>query len=294
MEVRVLRYFLAIVQEKTITGAARRLHISQPTLSRQLTELETALGTPLFKRGAREVTLTAKGRYLVTRARAIVDLVDKTTQNLTADQTIIGGSLDIGAGESRGLQRLMDVAAQLQQDYPAVQIHLHSGDAALVEGQLTDGRLDFGVIMGSRQLGHYQSLKLPEQNRWGVLLPKAASLAQQATIRPDELVGHPLLISERAQKRETFQDWWCNVADRLTFAGTYNLVFNASLLVRSGSCYALAFADLVDISPASGLTFRPLEPAIHDTITLIWSQTQPLSPVAQLFLNRLRANLTNG
>jgi len=121
MEVRVLRYFLAIVQEKTITGAARRLHISQPTLSRQITELEAALGTPLFKRGAREVTLTAKGRYLVTRARAIVDLVDKTTQNLTADQTIIGGSLDIGAGESRGLQRLMDVAAKLQQDYPAVQ-----------------------------------------------------------------------------------------------------------------------------------------------------------------------------
>ncbi|QMU08810.1 LysR family transcriptional regulator [Levilactobacillus suantsaii] len=292
MELRVLRYFIALAQAKTVSGAARALHLSQPTLSRQLTDLETEVGTPLFTRGARQITLTAQGRYLLSRATTIIALVDKTTQNLQTQQPILSGSLDIGAGESQGMARLMALIAGIQKDYPAVTVHLHSGDAPLVEDQLTNGRLDFGVIMGSRQLTNFHALKLPETNQWGVLLPKTAPLARQVSIAPTDLVGHPLLISEQAQTHHRFQDWWRNVATDLTINGTYNLLFNASLLVQNGSCYALGFDQLSDTSANSPLTFRPLTPPQVDPITIIWSRTQPLSPVAQLFLQRLQANLT--
>ncbi|ANZ64965.1 transcriptional regulator [Secundilactobacillus paracollinoides] len=291
MEIRVLRYFVAVAEAKTISGAAKRLHLSQPTLSRQISELESETGSQLFTRGAREITLTDKGRYLLQRANAIIALVDKTQQNLQTDQTVISGSLDIGAGESRGMQRLMDIVAQLQQDYPAVSIHLHSGDASAIEAQLADGRLDFGVIMGQRQLKQYGALKLPEVDQWGVIMPESASLAQQKSVAPADLVGIPLMLSEQALHRDLFQDWWRNVADQITIVGTYNLIFNATLMVANGSSYVLGFANLVNTGEDSPLTFRPLEPALTEPITVVWSKEQPLSPIAQLFLKRLEANL---
>lgn len=291
LEIRVLRYFVAVAEVKTISGAAKRLHLSQPTLSRQISDLETETGSRLFIRGSREITLTDKGRYLLKRANAIIALVDKTEQNLQTDQTVISGSLDIGAGESRGMQRIMDLVAQLQQDYPAVTVHLHSGDAAAIEAQLADGRLDFGVIMGRRQLKQYGALKLPEVDRWGIIMPKTAPLAQQKFIAPNDLAGLPLMVSEQALQRDLFQDWWRNVANQITITGTYNLIFNATLMVTNGGSYVLGFANLVNTDTESPLTFRPLKPELTEPITVVWSKEQPLSPVAQVFLKRLEANL---
>ncbi|GEO67742.1 LysR family transcriptional regulator [Levilactobacillus spicheri] len=291
MDIRVLRYFLAVAQERTISRAATTLHLSQPTLSRQLSDLEAELGVRLFTRGSREITLTAAGRYLQERATTITRLVDKTAQNLQTTAPIIRGSLDIGAGESRGMQRLMALISRLQADYPGVTLHLHSGDAATVAAQLTAGTLDFGVIMGDSPLTHYHALQLPERDRWGILLPKTAPLAQQTTIRPQDLVGHPLIVSQQAATTDRFANWWRNVADQLTLSGTYNLIFNAQLLVEQGHCWALSFDHLVDVGPESRLTFRPLAPDLTEPITVIWSRQQTLSPVAQLFLHRLRANL---
>lgn len=291
MELRVLRYFIAVAQAKTVSGAARNLHLSQPTLSRQLTELEAEIGAPLFTRGAREITLTAKGRYLLNRALAITQMVDKTTHNLQSQQPIISGTLDIGAGESAEIGRLMTVIAHLQRDYPHVTIHLHSGNATAVETQLNEGQLDFGVILGSRALHHYHALKLPEKNRWGLLLSPTDRLAQKSVIHPQDLIGHRLLVSEQATQQDRFQDWWQNVASQLKVAGTYDLFFNAALLVAHGGGYALAYDQLANTSLSASLTFRPLAPTLTDPMTLIWPTSHPLSPVAQLFLKRLRANL---
>lgn len=291
MEIRVLRYFLAVAQERTISRAAAVLHLSQPTLSRQLSDLETELGVTLFDRGPREITLTPAGRYLQERARAITQLVDKTAENLQTPDPIISGTLDIGAGESQGMQRLMNLASHLQQDYPGITLNLQSGDATTVEAQLNDGRLDFGVILGDRAFTHYHALKLPERDCWGVILPKTDPLAQRQAIRPQDLVGRPLIISKQAAMTDRFRDWWRNTASQMTIVGTYNLIYNGQLLVRNGSCLALGLAKLVDIGPDSLLTFRPLTPAVTEPITVIWSQQQTLSPVAQLFLRRLQADL---
>lgn len=293
MNIRVLRYFLTIAELKTISGAARYLHVSQPTLSKQISELEQELNVTLFERGRREITLTPEGRYLQTRANEIIQLVDKTTYTLQTDHNLVGGELDIGAGESIGMNRILKIVSGIQKDYPAVKIHLHSGDAAEVEAKLDSGVLDFGVIMGEHKLTQYETLKLPESDRWGLIMPKNDPLAQKKEIEPQDLIDQKIMVSEQAFHRHRFQDWWRNVNDQINIVGTYNLLFNATLLVSHHSCYALAFENLVSAQQDDTLTFRPLVPELTDPITLIWKNNQTPSSVATLFLKRLRANLEN-
>ncbi|MBA1433735.1 LysR family transcriptional regulator [Bombilactobacillus bombi] len=290
MDVRVLRYFLAIAQEHNISHAAHFLHISQPALSRQISDLETELGVKLFERGPRSIKLTSQGHYLRERAQEIISLVDKTEYNLQASQLSISGELDIGGGESIGMQRIMDVISEIIQDYPNVQIHLHSGDAADVEAKLDAGTLDFGVIMGFKPLQQYNSLRLPDKNYWGVILPAASPLKNKTAITPQDLLGYPLVISEQAQQADRFQDWWRPVFEKLHIVGTYNLIFNAALLVKNQGCLALSFEHLIDLRN-SQLEFRRLKPTVLEPITIIWKQNQTLSSVAQLFLQRLKTNI---
>jgi len=293
MELRVLRYFLAIVQHGSISQAANALHVSQPALSLQIKNLEQELGTTLFHRGPRTIKLTEKGQYLADRAAESVGLTDKVTANLQADQAVIGGSLDIGAGESVGMQRLMNLTSHLQVDYPDVTLHLHSGVTAEVMAKLTAGLLDFGVVMGTEPIDNddYDSLLLPEKDYWGAVLRKDSPLARKATLQAPDLIGYPLMVSEQGSQQPGLQNWWRNVADQLTVVGTYNLIFNAALLVKNGSCLAITFENLVNVDPESELTFRRLEPAVSDPTTIIWRRHHRLSAVAQLFLERLRANL---
>lgn len=290
MDIRVLRYFLAIVQEKNISKAAAYLHVSQPALSRQVNDLETELGVKLFNRGSREITLTTDGHYLHQRAREIVNLVDKTAYNLQSNIEVISGELDIGAGESIGMQRIMDIISSIIKDYPDVTIKLHSGDSTDVEAKLASELIDFGVIMGEKSLTQYETLKLPEMDHWGILMPADSALAQKSVISPEDLIGLPLLISDQATKRARFQDWWTNIEDQLNIVGSYNLIFNASLLVKTKSCYALTFDKLIDYSN-SELTFRRLEPDLSEPITLIWKKNQILSSVANLFIKRIKDSI---
>lgn len=291
MDVRVLRYFLAIAQERSISHAAQVLHVSQPALSRQMHDLETELGTKLFDRGPREIKLTQDGHYLRERANEIVTLVDKTAFNLQSNQVIISGRLDIGAGESVGMQCIMDVISHILKDYPEVHIRLHSGDFGDVAAKLDAGVLDFGVIMGEQPLQQYNTLRLPEVDHWGVLMPVHARLATQTVIHPADLLGQPLIISEQALMQSRFLDWWGNLGEQMNIVGTYNLIFNAALLAKNGSGYTLAFEHLIDTSKNSKLTFRRLAPEVTDPITIIWKKNQTLSNVAQLFLHRLQATI---
>ncbi|QMU08797.1 LysR family transcriptional regulator [Levilactobacillus suantsaii] len=293
METRILRYFLTIVQQGSISKAATYLHVSQPALSQQIKALETTLGTTLFHRGPRTITLTAKGIYLADRAKEILALVDKTTNNLQTDQTVISGNLDLGAGESHGMQRLMALTSQLQSDYPDITIRLHSGNAADTVHRLNAGTLDFGVLMGETRIDvdQFNALRLPERDVWGVVLRKDATLAQKSVLHPADLVGWPLMVSAQGLQQTNLANWWQAVSDQLTIVGTYNLVFNAALLAQNGSCLVVTFDHLVNTDDLSPLTFRPLAPTLSDSITLIWRRYQRLSPAATLFLARLKANL---
>lgn len=290
MENRVLRYFIEIVQEGNISHAAERLHISQPALSRQIMDLEDELGVTLFERGHRQITLTQEGHYLYERAVEITDLIDKTTYSLQSDQ-VLSGTLDIGSGESVALQPLMEIVADIIEKHPDIKVNLTSGDAQLVRQKLNNGTIDFGILMGNENLGNFHSLKLSQVNQWGVLMRSDHPLAKKTALTVDDLKGTPLMTSMQAQQQDAFRNWAGNQLDELNFIGHYNLIYNATLLVRSGSCIALAYADLINTTSNPELAFRPLTPQVVDSNNLVWNQNHPLSNVAQLFLKRVQASL---
>ncbi|MCC4422503.1 LysR family transcriptional regulator [Limosilactobacillus reuteri] len=290
MELRVLRYFLAVAQYQNMTKAAHELLVSQPTLSKQLADLETELGAQLFIRGHRQITLTEEGEYLQARAKEIVQLADQTAANIQADQ-IITGRLSIGAGESVGMKRIMKVVSEIIQDYPDVKIHLVSGNADEMETALKHGTIDFAVLMGKRDLNKYNYLSLPEVNTWGLVMKKGDPLALKETISPNNLIDLPLLMSEQAIEEHPFQDWWGNLDKKMNIIGTFTLVFNAQLMVSQGNAYMITFDHLINNSNSSNLTFRPLSPILTEPTNIIWKKNIAQSKVAQLFIKRLAASL---
>lgn len=291
MDIRVLRYFLIIAEMHTMSKAANFLHISQSNLSKQISNLEADLGVKLFNRDYHEMTLTEEGRYLQSRAKEIVRLVDKTQSTLQNNDSLINGELDIGAGESNGMKRILQIVSAIQKDHPDVKIHLHSGDADEIENKLVSGTLDFGVIMGERRLTQYNSLRLPDIDRWGIILPIDDPLVKKQTLTPEDLIDRPVILSEQAYQQQRFEDWWRNESDNINIIGTYNLLFNAAIMVQNHSCLALAFENLISVEQNSQLTFRPLAPEQIEPTTLIWQKNNSLSSVANLFLNKLKASL---
>ncbi len=289
MNIRVLRYFIEIVREGNISSAAHRLHISQPALSRQIMELETTLGVTLFERGHRQIKLTQEGYYLYERAQEITALVDKTTYHLQSN-SVVSGTLDIGAGESSALMPLMDVLAQILRYYPEVRVNLTSGDSTAIRQQVGQGSLEFGVVMGHENLLNYNSLTLPAQNRWGILMRRTEPLAAKLVITPGDLLGLSLLTSVQSRVQDTFRDWAGDLINQYNFVGNYNLLYNAELLVKAGAGMALAYDGIANLYDQD-LVFRPLAPALTDANILIWNKDHQLPNVAQLFLKLLRERI---
>lgn len=289
MNIRVLRYFIEIVREGNISSAAHRLHISQPALSRQIMDLETTLGVTLFERGHRQIKLTQEGYYLYERAQEITALVDKTTYHLQST-SVVSGTLDIGAGESSALMPLMDVLAQILRYYPEVRVNLTSGDSTAIRQQVGQGSLEFGVVMGHENLLNYNSLTLPAQNRWGILMRRTEPLAAKPVITPGDLLGLSLLTSVQSRVQDTFRDWAGDLINQYNFVGNYNLLYNAELLVKAGAGMALAYDGIANLYDQD-LVFRPLAPALTDANILIWNKDHQLPNVAQLFLRLLRERI---
>lgn len=291
MEIRVLNYFLATAQELNMTRAAEKLLVSQPALSRQIADLEDELGVKLFERHPRQLVLTPAGQYLQEQAREIIALSNKTKENLRSS-TVISGDLTIGAGESAGMQRIMNIVSDIIKDYPTVKIHLFSGDYTTTEKRLNNGTLDFAVIMGDLPLTNYESLKLPENDVWGLLISENDPLKDKKFVEAKDLVGRPLLNSFQAQERNTFQSWFGNYYKQMNFIGDFNLAYNATLMVKNQAASLIAFDKLANTSPGSGILFKPFKPAMTSPITVIWKHETSLSPVAQLFIDRLRASIS--
>lgn len=290
MELRVLRYFLAVAQKRNITKAAQELLISQPTLSKQLADLEDELGVQLFIRGHRQITLTDEGDYLQTRAREITQLAEQTALNIKG-QEVISGTISIGAGESIAMERIMRVLSEIIKDYSDVKVRLISGNADEMETALQHGSIDFAVLMANRSLDNYHHLQIPESDRWGLVMRKDDSLANKAEISPEDLADLPLLMSEQAIEEHRFQSWWGNLDRKMNIIGTYSLVFNAQLMVAQGSAYLVTFDHLINNVNNSQLTFRPLAPALTETTNVIWKKNVTQSKAAQLFIKRLMASL---
>ena len=290
MELRVLQYFLAVAREQSISAAAQSLHLTQPTLSRQLKELEETLGKQLMIRGGRTITLTEEGLHLRKRAQEILDLVGRTEKEIMQSQETVSGDIYIGTGETDGVRQIARVARSLQERYPAVQFHIVSDDAADVCEQLDKGLLDFGMLLGDINKMKYHYLELPMRDTWGVLMRRDSPLAKKSSVTPEDLWDQPLILSRQGDNKGGLYRWLRREPSELHTVATYNLIFNASLMVDEGMGYAFALDKLINTTDKS-LCFRPLEPRLELGMYLVWKKSQLFSKPAELFLHQLQQQL---
>lgn len=292
MELRVLRYFLAVAREGSVTGAANFLHVTQPTLSRQLKDLEEELGTKLFIRHSHSVSLTPDGMRLRKRAEEVVDMIEKTEAEFAVKEENIGGDIHIGGGETRVMRLLAGIIHEIRKEYPNIHIHLHSGNSEDVTERLDKGLLDFGVLIQPADLSKYDYVNLPEKDVWGVITRKDSPLAARQVIGRRDLLGEPLLLSRQAIRRTSvrneFIEWFKDDFEKLDVVGTFNLVYNASILAENGIGHVVTIGGLADTSENSELCFRLLDPRLETALNIVWKKFQVFSPAAEVFLQKIQ------
>ena len=294
MELRVLNYFLAIAREQSIVHAAESLHLSQPTLSTQIKNLEEELGKQLLIRGSkgsRKIMLTEEGMILRKRAEEILDLVKRTESEISMSDDIIVGDVYIGTGETDGVRLSAKGAKALQPRYPVIHYHISSGNAAYVFEYLDKGLIDFGVVFGNVDLTKYNALETSYSETWGVLMRKDSPLAKKESISPKDLQDKPLILSQQETQGGSLTQWIGRDVTDLNIVATYNLLFNASLLVDEGLGYAMGYDKIINTSGNSNLCFRPLEPKLENKMSIIWKKYQLFSKPAEKFLEVLREQL---
>ena len=292
MELRVLQYFLAAAKEQNISAAAQSLHLTQPTLSRQLKELEEQLGKQLMIRGNRKITLTEEGMLLRKRAEEILDLVGRTEKEVMQSGDTINGDIYIGTGETDGMRQIAKTANILQQSYPNIHFHIVSGDAMDVCERLDKGLLDFGILLGDIDKVKYNYIELPMKDTWGVLMCCNSPLAKKKYISPEDLWDKPLILSRQVDNKSGLYRWLKKEPTELYTVATYNLIYNASLMVDEGMGYAFALDKLINTT-GSTLCFRPLKPQLKLGMYLVWKKYQTFSKAAELFLENLQKTLTD-
>ena len=296
MEIRVLRYFLAAAREGSITAAANYLHLTQPTLSRQLRDLEDELGRKLFERRSHRIELTADGLLLRRRAEEIVAMVDKTEAEFASMEGVVAGDVYIGGGETQALRPLAELIRSLRESHPGIRFHLHSGNAEDVTERLDKGLLDFGILIQPADLSKYDCLRLPARDVWGVVMRRDDPLAAKPAIERGDLAAAPLILSRQAMDTRgagnEFIDWFGGDLGALNVVSTFNLVYNAAILVEAGVGWAVTLDGLINSSAGSALCFRPLSPRREAGLDIVWKKNQLFSPAAELFLRRLREWLT--
>lgn len=291
MELRVLRYFLAVAREQSITAAAETLHITQPTLSKQLRELEEELGKKLFTRGNRKITLTKEGMFLRKRAQEIVELADKTEADFAAGVGSVSGDIFIGSGETGAVRYLGRTLYKMRSIYPGVRFHLFSGNGEDVSDRLDKGLIDFALFVGMTDLKKYDYLKLPYHHRWGLILRRDDPLAAHEAVTPEMLMNVPILCSRQALIQNELSGWLGRPFEELNPAGTYNLIYNAAIMVEEGLGCAVCIDKLLDTSGESAVCFRPFEPAIDAELFIAWKKYQFFSAAAGKFLEMLQQEL---
>lgn len=287
MEIRTLRYFLAVAREENMTRAAEMLHVTQPTLSKQLKALEDELGKKLFIRHSFSIQLTEEGILLRRRAEDLVEMADKiTTEFITLDD-ITGGDIYFGLAETYQIRFLARKISAFKKAYPGLRYHITSGDTEQVTEKLDKGVIDFAVLADEPNTARYHHLPFPEADVWGVVMPGDCPLAAREKVNASDLIGLPLFCSEQGWDRDISR--WCGARiNDLNLEGSFRLSYNASLFVKEKLGYLLTFDRLIDTSPGSGLVFRPLFPRLETKIYLVWKKYQVFAPIAERFLNCLK------
>lgn len=291
MELRVLQYFLAIAREQSIVKAAKSLHLSQPTLSTQIKAMEKELGKQLLIRGtkgSRKVTLTEEGMILRKRAEEILNLVQKAQREISLSDKVIVGDVHIGTGETDAVRIIAKAARELYKTYPGIHYHISSGNAQFVIEQLDKGLIDFGIIFGPIDQTKYNFIEMPFKDTWGVLMLQDSPLAAKAAISPEDLWNKPLIISQQANAQGGLAAWMKKELSELEIVATYNLLFNASLMVEEGLGYAIGLDKIIHTSGNSNLCFRPLTPKKEVGMSIIWKKYQVFSKASEKFMQKMK------
>lgn len=287
MEIRTLRYFLEAAREEKMSKAAERMHISQSALSKQLKGLEEELGKKLFVRHSFSIELTEEGMLLRKRAEDLLSMADKITVEFASMDDIIDGNIYFGCAESYQIRHLAALIKRFKKQYPGFHYHITSGDTEQVTEKLDKGLLDFAVLVESPDYAKYNVVKMPESDRWGLVMPAGCALAQKDYITFEDLLGLPLFCSGQGWHGDL--PLWCGERiNELTLEGSFRLSYNASVFTREGLGYLLTFEHLVNTSSESGLVFRPLYPELTTDMFIIWKKHQVFTPIAERFINELQ------
>ena len=287
MEIRNLRYFLAVAREENMTRAAEQLHVTQPTLSKALKTLEDELGKKLFTRHSFSITLTDEGMLLRGRAEDLISMADKITREFVSLDDITGGDICLGLAESYQIRILARAIKEFRKQYPDLSYHITSGDTEQVTEKLDKELLDFAVLAEKPDTDKYADLAFPEADVWGLVFPADDPLGKKDAVTADDLKGLPLFCSEQS-RRVDIPRWAGDRMPDLRLEGSFRLSYNGSMFAREHLGYLLTFDRLIDTSPGSGLVFRPLSPTLETKLYLIWKKYQPLSPIAERFLKHLK------
>lgn len=294
MEIRILRYFLTVVREESITKASEVLHITQPTLSRQLAQMEKDLGVKLFDRGTRKIKLTNEGILLRRRAEEILQLVDKTEKELVEQEEQVEGKISMGCGEIAAVQLLSQIIKSFRQKYPLVTFDIFTATADLVKEQMDKGLLDIGLFLEPIDMEKYEFTRLDIGEKWVVLMRSDDPLAARETITAQDLSELPLILPRRMNVQNELASWFGSYYDRLNVVFTSNLSTNSSIMVNSGLAYSLVIEGAVPFLDHSKVTYRPLDPPLTATSVLAWKRGQPFSLATTKFIQHIQCFLGIG
>ncbi|MEE0967175.1 MAG: LysR family transcriptional regulator [Bacilli bacterium] len=288
MEIRVLKYFLTVAREENITRAAEVLHITQPTLSRQLIQLEEKLGCQLFVRGKNKIILTEAGMLLKRRAQEIVDMANKTENELMNKETLVCGEIFIGGGETYLMSYLSHVMKDFHDVYPQVTYRLYSGNADDVKERIDNGLIDIALLNEPVDITKYDFVRIPEKDKWGILLLKEEELATNKYITPKDLIGKQIMCSSRLDVQSELMSWLGRYSKDVNILLTYNLIYNASLMVEAGLGYAITIDNIINISENSKICFKPFYPSLETGCVLVWKKNQTFSTPVTKFIEMLQ------
>ena len=289
MELRVLQYFLTVAREGNITRAASLMHITQPTLSRQLMQMEEELGVKLFRRGKHNILLTEEGMLLRRRAQEILDLAEKTTKELMHGEEEVSGEISIGCGETKNMRPLSEMMASFHQKYPDVNFNIYTAIADDVKERLENGILDMGLLLEPVEISKYHYVSMPLKEKWQVLMRRDSQLAEKQKITPKDLTGVPLIMAKRQSVRNELENWFGYDREKLRIVSTCNLShYNQSVMVESGIGVALVMEFSCN---QDTLCLRPFDPKIESGCVLVWKKNLTLSPVVQRFIEYVKEYL---
>lgn len=287
MEIRLLKYFLTVAREESITKGAEILHITQPTLSRQLMQLEEELGVQLFIRGKIKITLTDEGMLLRRRAEEILDLVDKTEREFSRQDNLITGEIFIGAGEANAMHVLGNLIGKFNKEYPQVKYNLYSGNADDIKERIDKGLIDIGLLTEPVNIEKYDFIRLLNKETWGVLMQKDSPLAKKEYIKPEDLSNMPIINTKRSIVQSEIENWFGVQYEKINIIGTYNLIYNAAIMVEEGLGYAICLEKLVNINDEINICFKPFYPKLETGTVIVWKKHQVFSTATAKFIEKI-------